>query len=753
MGLKDYQAKRDFRRTPEPRGDVGASQTGRLYAIQKHDARRLHYDLRLEHEGVLLSWALPKGPSLDPREKRLAVHVEDHPVAYGDFEGVIPAGYGAGTVMLWDTGTWEPIGDFAAALAAGKPKFILHGRKLRGAWTLIRMKGQAGEGDKNWLLIKERDGEVRGEDDYSVIDHEPLSVATGRKMSEIAAARDRMWTTAGVEGAAATTQTRAQPAATPTDADIANLPGARKAAWPKRLTPQLATDTPTPPDGDEWLHEIALRGLRILALLHTGEIQLVDVDGTDRTHALRDVARAAARWPIEDTLLDGVVVALGAGGATDRATFEEALASGRSDQLQYHVFDLPYCGGYDLRKTPLLARKQLLQRILTAALPATVPPASRPAGNGPPSITGGVVHYNDHVLGHGAAVFAQAAKLGAPGIISKRVDSPYAGRRTKTWLHARIETTREGEASAEPPLATSRTGAAPVTAVEPGFMLHGVRVTHPDRMLYPEEEVTKRTLAEYYAAVAEHMLPHVAGRPLSLFRCPRGYEHESFFQKHLGDAEYAHLREAPVRGAEGKEPYIALDDVAGLVTLAQLSVLEVHPWGCREDAIEKPDRLIFDLDPDPALPWRQLVAGARQARDLLAEHGLQSWVKTSGGKGLHVVVPFVRRGNWEQIKTFTMGIAKELARRHPQRFVASLALWARQGKIFVDYLRNVRGATCVAPYSPRARAGATVSAPLHWEELDVHPVVYTINSLPRRLAMLRVDPWEGYLECRQALKR
>lgn len=750
MGLKDYQAKRDFRRTPEPRGAVAASQTGRLYAIQKHDARQLHYDLRLEHEGVLLSWAVPKGPSLDPREKRLAVHVEDHPVAYGDFEGVIPEGYGAGTVMLWDTGTWEPIGDFAAALAAGKPKFILHGQKLRGAWTLVRMKGQAGEGDKNWLLIKERDGEVRNEDDYSVIDREPLSVATGRKMSEIAAARDRTWTTAGVEGAAAT-QTHEAPA--PTDVDIAGLPGARQTAWPKQLTPQHASETRQPPAGDKWLHEIALRGVRMLALLRDGEIQLVDDDGHDRTRVLRDVARAAARWPIENTVLDGVVVALGAGGATDRATLDESLASGRSDQLQYHVFDLPYCGGYDLRKTPLLERKQLLQRVLATAARMATASEPRSAGSNLPAALGGVVYYGDHVLGHGATVFAQAAKLGAPGIISKQIDSPYTGRRTKTWLHARIEMTREGEAPAEPPLATSRTGAAPVTAVEPGFVLLGVRVTHPDRVLYPEEEVTKRTLAEYYAAVAERMLPHVAGRPLSLFRCPRGYEHESFFQKHLGDATYAHLREAPVRGAEGKEPYIALDDVAGLVTLAQLSVLEVHPWGCREDAIEKPDRLIFDLDPDPALPWRQLVAGARQARDLLAEHGLQSWVKTSGGKGLHVVVPFVRHGNWEQIKTFTMGIAKELARRHPQRFVASLALWARQGKIFVDYLRNVRGATCVAPYSPRARAGATVSAPLHWEELDTHPIVYTINSLPRRLAMLRVDPWDGFLACRQSLER
>jgi bifunctional non-homologous end joining protein LigD len=736
VGLREYQRKRDFQRTPEPPARLDAAPPVGRYVIQKHDARRLHYDLRLELDGVLLSWALPKGPSLDPKEKRLAVQTEDHPLAYGDFEGVIPEGqYGGGTVMLWDRGTWRCLGDARRSCREGTIKFEIAGQKLRGAWTLVRMTGPRNADGRNWLLIKERDAAARPEQEYSVADAEPFSVASNRTIREIAQDRQRIWTTDGPRGQAEERWRRSAGLQERADLNIAGTPGAKSAPQPATLKAVRPVAAARVPDGEAWLHELKLSGARVLAFVRSDEVRLLDEQGEDCTRAWPEVARAVGRLPVHAAVLDGLLVVTDARGAPDARALAAAAQSGRQDRVQYHVFDLPFCGGFDLRRVPLSERKALLRKLIAAG-----------------EADAKALHYADHIVGNGDAVFAQAARLGAAGIVSKRADSPYPGKPSKAWQVV------DCPATAAPGTETPAADAAAARGVaalagEPRATVCGVRLTNPDRILYPEDRVTKRMLAHYYEAVADRMLPHVAKRPLSLFRAPEGLENESFFQKHVGEASIAHLRDSPVREGEGKDPYIAIDDVRGLITLAQLSVLEIHPWGSREDDVDRPDRLIFDLDPGPDVGWRQVVGAARAVRDLLADLGLRSFAKTSGGKGIHVVVPITRRGGWDEIKDFCGGVAKVLAAREPKRYVATMAKWARQGRVFIDFLRNVRGATAVAAYSTRARPGAPVSAPVFWDELDAHPIGFTLHSLPRRIVNLRRDPWEDFPSCRQSVTK
>lgn len=844
MALHDYQRKRDFQRTPEPRGDAARSPTGRLYVIQKHAARALHYDLRLELDGVLLSWAVPKGPSLDPREKRLAVQVEDHPIEYGSFEGAIPEGeYGGGTVMLWDRGEWLPLPDPEArrqltpqeAYREGKLKIELRGQKLRGGWALVRMKGEGRDPGKNWLLIKERDAEARREDEYSIVDEEPFSVVTNRTIREIAADNDNVWT-GGLGGSASSPSTadaasrpgshwvrRAAAIRADVKLDPDRLAGARRASLPEELAPQLAMRARQVPDGGGWLHEIALEGRRLMCVLRPKQVELrafgavtaarADVAAErrgDRRRAnntafpasategrrygledddwagrLPDIARAASLLPVDEAVLDGMLVVLNARGASDAAALNQALQTRRREALQYFLFDVLYCDGLDLRKTPLIDRKQLLRRALAAVADRT------------PQL-----HYVDHVVGKGAAVYEQACRLGVAGLVSKRADSPHTSGRSKTWLMTpcvageaardnvayagigeRGRPARKSRAQEERPGATggllpvsesspARAETPPVApapgavaeappsppprptpvVVEPGLDVCGVRITNPGRILYPEERITKRDLAMYYQHVADWILPHIVGRPLSLYRCPSGHEKDCFFQKHLKDMKTEHLRDAPVREGEGKEPYIALDDVQGLITLAQLAVLEIHPWGCREDDIERPDRLIFDLDPGPEVAWPHVVEGALALRELLRALELASFVKTSGGKGLHVVVPLVRRCGWEELKAFAQAVARHIVKLAPHRYTATMTKSKRPGKVFIDYFRNHRGSTCVAPYSTRARAGAPVSTPIEWEELGPQAVTYTLPAVLSRLGSLQRDPWEGFFTLRQSLR-
>lgn len=520
MALQEYARKRHFERTPEPRATRAPRRDGRSFVVQKHRASHLHYDFRLELEGTLKSWAVPKGPCLDPTVKRLAMHVEDHPVDYASFEGVIPEGeYGGGTVMLWDRGTWEPIGNPHEGYHSGKLKFILHGEKLRGAWMLVRTdrKTQYVE-QRHWLLFKERDKEARPLAKGDILD-EARSVATARTLDEIAADRDRVWKS------------------------------------------------------------------------------------------------------------------------------NRAASNGKP-------------------KRPSAPKK----------VPVSRPRVSTPSING------------------------------------------YDARSQQ---------------------------------------FAGVRLTSPDRVLYPDEGITKLELANYYRAVADLMLPHIANRPLVLVRCPEGQQKECFYQKHPPIGTPQTLRRIRVREKTKTEEYLVVDDLAGLVSLAQVGALEVHVWGSHADRLERPDRLIFDLDPDPDVPWTRVVASARQIREFLEELGLQSFVKTTGGKGVHLVVPVEPRHDWEEVKSFCNNVADAIVRADPRHYTSNMAKAARTGKIFVDYLRNARGATAIAPYSTRARPGASVSTPLSWKELSarVRADHYTVRNMLKRIASLKHDPWEGIAAVRQGLAK
>jgi bifunctional non-homologous end joining protein LigD len=841
MGLKEYQRKRDFSRTEEPRGQVKAAEPGNLYVVQKHAATRLHYDLRLEMDGVLKSWAVPKGPSLDPAEKRLAVQVEDHPLEYGAFEGIIPQHeYGGGTVMLWDRGTWEPEGDPAKEFPRGKLSFRLHGEKLRGSWALVQMKNRDGTPTKNWLLIKHKDSEAVAENKYSIIEERPLSVSTHRTLTEIAEEKP---------GSAPLPDPGREP-------DPSRLPNARKAALPKTIQPQLATLVDEPPAGEAWLHEIKLDGYRILAKIKRGQVTLLSRRGKDWTGKFPAVAGALQAVPVKQAILDGEIVVLRPDGTTDFQALQDVLQDGRPEGPVYYLFDLLHCNGYDLTGTPLQERKLLLQSLLARMMPAME-----------------IIRYSDHIASGGNEVYRQACLLAAEGIVSKQAAAAYEQKTSRSWLKSKCrhrqemvvggwtepggsrtgfgalllgyhdkgelvyggrvgtgfkqgslrqlgsmlrkleqhappfrnppsgaeargvhwvkpelvaevefrEWTRENllrqasfkglradksprEIVRESPVKDGGSGELPGKAGPPPSLgrkssadavVAGVRLSHPDKILYPEQNISKRALAEFYATIADFILPHVRHRPLTLLRCPDGREGECFYQKHLRESLPDTLRAIPIPEKDGTSEYIVIDNVRGLISLVQMGVLEIHPWGSSETDLEKPDILTFDLDPGPDVGWPEVIAGARQLRHLLQELGLQSFVKTSGGKGLHLVVPIQRGTGWEEAKSFAGAVARNLVRLRPEHFTAEVKKAKRQGRIFIDYLRNSRGATTVAAYSTRARAGAPVSTPIRWDELDrtMTPDRYRLDNLPKRLAALKNDPWPDFFTIRQGITR
>ncbi|HTV91002.1 MAG TPA: DNA ligase D [Stellaceae bacterium] len=866
MALEEYQRKRDFRKTPEPAG--GKRRRGKpaaaplAFVIQKHRARRLHYDFRLELDGVLLSWAVPKGPSLDPGEKRLAVHVEDHPIEYGGFEGVIPAGqYGGGTVMLWDRGTWTPLdGDPAAAVKKGALKFRLDGQKLHGAWALVRMGGKAaGERHENWLLIKERDAAALPDSNAAVVEDNPLSAATGRSMEAIAAARDRVWDSG-------TGEVAGDPK--PAPPGEARPRGARKRGLPDRLAPQLATLAERPPEGDEWLHEIKHDGYRLLARIDRGNIRLITRGGLDWTARFPTLAQAFLRLPLDQALIDGEVVALLPDGTSNFAALQAALSQADTGDLVFYAFDLLYLDGYDLTGAALEDRK--------AALAAIVPPRA-----------GGTLRYSDHQDGSGPAFFAQACRYALEGIVSKRRDRPYRAGRGADWLkikcqnqdefvvigftepagqrhgfgalvvgyydrtgrlhyagrcgtgfsdaqlaelRPRLDAIERRDAPApvpkgvstkgvhwteprlvaavrytgwtddnmlrhsaflglredkppqeviydpaalgknprpaeldEAPKRTHKRGAAhpkdeeggadPIAARDGSLNFAGVRLTHPDRMFYPEAGITKLALARYYQTVGPWALPHLAHRPLSLVRCPEGYAGQCFYQKHFATGVPDVLGRISITEKTKTEDHLVIENAAGLVAMAQMGILEIHPWGSTVDKLETPDRITFDFDPDEGLPWQRVTEAAIEMREALIGIGLQSFVKTTGGKGLHVVVPVVPRLEWEAIKEFAKWVAERFVNAYPDRFTANMAKRARTGRIFIDYLRNGRGATAIGAYSPRARAGAPVATPLSWDEVErgVRPDAFTIATVPERLVKLKADPWADIGTLRQMI--
>lgn len=849
MALEQYWRKRRFDRTLEPAGQEKRSGSGRLYVIHKHAASHLHYDFRLEFDGVLKSWAVPKGPSLDPGEKRLAVQVEDHPVEYGRFEGTIPEGeYGGGTVMLWDRGEWEPLEDPRRGYDKGHLSFRLAGEKLKGEWTLARMHGKAGGKGKNWLLIKKGDEAARRGSE--ITGEQPLSVASGRSLAEIAEVADSPGQLPGVIDEGEEQDDRPPRSESLEGIDPAVLPRARPAPLPADLTPQMATLTEQPPAGDNWLHEIKYDGYRILAMIRKGRVRLLTRRGKEWTEKFAPVTQALAGLPLADAILDGEVAVLKSDGTTDFQALQNVLEGIGEGQMVYFLFDVPYYGGYDLTAAPLLARKRFLVRLLAAFAP------KHP-----------ILRLSDHLEGRGDIVFEQACRLGLEGIVSKRADSGYLQKRTRSWLKikclgrqefviggytepggsrhgfgalllgyyngqaglvfaGRVGTgfkekmlidlsrrlvDRERSASPfvnpptgrearrihwvapelvaevkftdwtedgilrqpvfrglrkdkaprevirerpQPPAAPESRTSGPQAKVAAGGVA-GVRLTHPDRVYYPGMGVTKEDLARFYETISDWVLPGVVDRPLTLLRCPEGHEGECFYQKHLVEAMPSTLKGVKVKEKERAETYVYLDDLPGLITLVQLGVLEFHPWGSRVDKVERPDRMIFDLDPGAEVEWGAVAASALLLRDRLADLGLESYLKTTGGKGLHVVVPLARGAGWEEVKNFARAVAEDIARTTPRHYLTTMSRERRRGKIYLDYLRNAQGATSVAAYSTRARPGAPVSTPIRWDELSesLPSDAYTIHNLPRRLAQLKEDPWAGLGKVRQSITK
>ncbi|MFZ0930227.1 MAG: DNA ligase D [Syntrophobacteraceae bacterium] len=860
MGLETYHEKRSFQRTPEPQGKVEASPAGNLYIIQKHAASHLHYDLRLELDGVLKSWAVPKGPSLKPAEKRLAVHVEDHPIEYGSFEGIIPEGeYGGGTVMLWDRGTWEPEGDPHRGYAKGDLKFKLHGEKLKGSWVLARMKGKTGGDEgKNWLLIKKRDDAAISGSEPEPVETMERSAASGRTMQEIASQREKFW----VEGEAVlqgnvrneVSQTKSVGSTTgnsgvePVRVDPAGLPGARRTEQPDYIQLQFATPVSKPPHGEDWVHEIKYDGYRILCRLSGGQARLFSRNGKEWTGRFPEIAEAAARIPIETAFLDGEIAVVDQHGRTEFQALQNILQGQKTGRLVYFVFDIPFCDGYDVTQTPLIKRKELLLKKLLSLKPSAC--ESR-------------IIYADHIFGQGEAVFQNACRLGLEGIVSKRADSRYEQKRSKSWQKVKcsmrqefviggftdpggartgfgalllgyyslrgdlvyagkvgtgfddqtlgtlsqrlrgIETetprfvdpptgyeakgvhwtepedvaevefsdwTEDGilrhpsykglredkdprDVVLEHPQGKASSGDVEKNPTEPDRNPSSVALSNPDRVFYPEIGVTKLALAQYYTEIAGWIMPHLAGRPLTLVRCPEGWQKECFFQKHLGDAASEVLRSIPIVEKDGLHYYSVADNIEGVIELVQIGALEIHVWGSREDKLEQPDMMIFDLDPAPEVGWASMIKAARLMRERLSDLGLASFVKTTGGKGLHIVVPLTPEAGWATVKSFSKAVAESIVREAPGEYIATMSKEKRKGKIFIDYLRNGRGATSIAAYSTRSRRGAPISTPVAWDELtaDLKPDSYNIQNIRRRLAGLEENPWARYFSVRQEI--
>jgi len=759
--LEAYNAKRDFARTPEPAG-VPARSRGRRFVVQKHAATRLHYDFRLELDGVLLSWAVAKGPSLDPADKRLAVRTEDHPPGYADFEGTIPKGeYGGGTVLLWDDGRWEPVGDPRAGLEEGKLRFRLDGRRMRGEWVLVRLRAEGRGARENWLLRKVEDEHASGTADLTA--ENVTSVKSGLGLADIAAGKQLK--------AKRGTARRAQAA-----------PGFRPV--------QLATPADEPPAGRQWIHEIKWDGYRALLVKRGGRVAAFTRAGNDWTDRFRVVADAVAALEAESATLDGEVVALDEHGNPSFSRLQNHLKDG--GELQFWAFDLLELDGADLAHLPLVERKAKLAPLV--------------AGVGEP------LFFSDHVSGDAARVLEAMCRTGCEGIVSKRADSRYVGKRSSSWLKIKCTKRQEfviggwsrsekGRGFASLLLGAHEGGRlryagrvgtgfdaatiadlsarmAPLAVERPPFddlppaakrgavwvkpelvaevafaevtpdgrLRHpsfvalrddkpagevtldptpgaelvraGVAITHPDRVMFPEIGITKRELIDYYEGVAAAMLPHVARRPLSLVRCPQGRGKECFFQKHDRGVFPAGVKRTEIAEADaGRRPYLYVEDVQGLVALLQMGTLEIHVWGSRLDRLECPDRLVIDLDPDVGLGFADVRRAAVEVRGHLAALGLESFPMVTGGKGLHVVAPLAPERDWAAVKDFARRFAEALAADRPDRYTAKLSKAHRRGRIFVDWLRNQRGATAIAPFSTRARPCAPIAVPIGWTQL------------------------------------
>jgi bifunctional non-homologous end joining protein LigD len=874
--LARYRSMRDFAKTTEPAGSSPRKQNanasaGLPFVVQKHAATRLHYDLRLAWKGVLKSWAVARGPSYFPGDRRLAIEVEDHPLEYGGFEGIIPKGqYGGGTVMVWDRGTWQSHGDVAEGLKKGNLKFALHGEKLKGNWVLIRMAGRAAGKEKpNWLLIKEHDAEERGPDDEPITDEAPDSVVSGRTMDEIASAKGRVWSSIqnqpSIPKAAKVGQPKPSKSKATTLKRGFGVATAPLEQLPQFIAPQLATLAKVPPVGDLWVHELKLDGYRIQARLlrQRGKavVHLLTRTGLDWTHRMKSIVLALATIPAKSALLDGEVVVLSKDGSSSFAELQAAFQDGAESELTYFVFDLLHLDGRNLRGLPLIDRKSILARLIASAS------------------TGGALRVSDHLDGDGNAVFSHACRLGAEGIISKLADARYSSGRGSSWLKLKChheqelviggftlpsngtrgigalllgyyragkliyagrsgtgftqkthrmmrdrldklarkgssfdgisasagrgarwvspelvaqisfatwtadnlvrqaafkglredkpakEVRREtvgaengkGEMKADvfvkvkPRAVAAKRVSSKAASAEDSLPF---RLTHPDKVLDTDSGLTKNGLAHYYMDVAAHMLPYIEGRPLTLVRCIDGTAKSCFYQKHKNSMLPDDIGSIEIidKKTGAAEPYITLSTSKALVELAQLGVLELHPWGSRNAAVDKPDRLVIDLDPDAAIDWKTLAAAAAEVRERMKQLGIESFLKTTGGNGLHVVAPIRATSSWVAAKEFAHNLVLAMEMDAPDLFLTRTTKAARKGKIYLDYLRNERGATSIAPYSPRARAGVPVALPLRWEELKAKQRTrFLVSEFPRWKKRLHEDPWIGMTHLKQSL--
>jgi bifunctional non-homologous end joining protein LigD len=808
MSLKVYQQKRKFNKTPEPKGNV-KHKSKNLYIIQKHDASHLHYDFRIELNGVLLSWAVPKGPSLDPSIKRLAMHVEDHPVEYGSFEGIIPKGqYGGGTVMLWDKGEWFSEDENPnKAYQKGSMTLQLKAEKLNGLWKLIRIN----KNDKTWLLIKIKDQYSKSLKKYDITEEEPNSVISGKSIDQIANRTN--------EKKISTKNKIKKIKIKPKGIKLT----LQKKPFPNTLHPQLATLVDEPPVGENWLHEIKFDGYRLLAFKQGKKVSLFTRNNNDWTHKFKTLVKKITHLPISNCVLDGEIVVLDEDQHSNFQLLQNAIKNNEKD-IYYYIFDLLYYEQYDLTGVPLIERKDILKKLLSTH-------------------NDDILRYSDHVSGSGKDIFKKTCELGLEGIVSKERDSFYSQRRDKNWLKVKCIKSQEfviggflkserrqyfrslmlgtfneegkliycgnvgtgftensikdlyqqmikyerkmSPFSQKVPLSSQAIWLKPVLVAEieftewtdNGTLRHpsfkGVRkdkpakqitkesetpienilhITHPNKVLYPEDKITKKDLANYYEKIQDWILPLIVNRPLMLLRCPGSYK-KCFHQKHITHDLSNGLNEVMIKEKNGKAKYIYVETVQGLIELSQMNVLEIHPWNCKVNNIEKPDMIIFDLDPDVSVPWKRVVHAAFEIKDILKTVHLKSFVKTTGGKGLHVVVPITPEYNWNKIKDFTHLLVDFMVSNNPSEYIGKMTKSSRKNKIFIDYLRNQRGATSIAPYSTRARKGAPIATPLFWEELtgNFEDTFFTINTLPNRIDKLKSNPWKDFLKIKQSL--
>ncbi len=884
--LNEYNRKRNFKITAEPSGDAGHRKNkdaahALTFVIQKHDARRLHYDFRLELDGTLKSWAVPKGPSLDPNDKRLAVHVEDHPISYAEFEGSIPHGqYGGGDVIVWDKGIWEPHGNAAQDYKSGKLKFTLVGEKLTGAWTLVRTHLR-GSGDKEqWLLIKERDEVARPSSEYDIVNEQPQSVLSGAVITPKSSAKKI---------------SEKPPKPTEPKAAKKNLVGAKKkkisaepakkinvkqATFPENLSPELATLVSEPPAG-EWLYEIKYDGYRILTRVEKGEVCMFTRNAHDWTDRMPSQAKAISELGLEDSWLDGEVVVLNEDGLPDFQALQNAFDIGKSHNIIYYLFDAPFLNGVDLREEPIETRRALLEKII-------------------PSKTKSPVKFSAAFALDHNNVLASACAMSLEGIIGKRAGSPYVTRRSGDWIKLKCKLRQEfvivgysspqgarsgfgalligvhkelghsellyagrigtgfdekklqdifqklkkierkdtplshklnssqmrGVHWVEPKLVceaefaqwtgegvlrqavfislrtdkpardiireqakaptelpppeeapdktiraqksirssekktvtkssvSSKTVESAKSPAKEKEAVSKITITHPDRIIDPESQATKRDLAVFYGEISTFILPHLDNRPVSILRLPEGIGGEQFFQKHTEHLSIPNIKHLDKSLDPGHAPLMEIDSVQALVGAVQMGTIELHTWGSKTNKIEVPDRITLDLDPDPALPWRSVIEATRLTLALLDELKLDAFVKTTGGKGMHIVIPIKPDADWDHVKEFSKKISTFMERQIPERFVAKMGPKNRVGKIFIDYLRNQRGASTVAAFSVRARPGLPVSVPITRDELAklTASSPWTIANLHERLDGQKKDPWESY-KCRKTITK